>query len=65
MIEAQTKQDRSYVDGIGSWWCNIRDGTQSTGGQHDLVIVDQGVLVDASEYVSTADMVTNLECAQG
>ena len=51
---------RSYIDGVASWGCNVGDGTHGTRVEHDLVVIDKGVLVYASEDVATTDMVTDL-----
>lgn len=44
--------EHSIIYGIAALLNDIRNCTKGPGGQHDLVVVDEGVLVDPSEYVT-------------
>ena len=51
---------RTYVYGIAALFGDVSDGTESTRAEHNLVVVNEGVLVHAPEDVTSRYMVPDL-----
>jgi uncharacterized Fe-S cluster-containing radical SAM superfamily enzyme len=43
---------RTHIDCIATLFCNAGDGTESTRRKHDLVVVDEGVLINTAEDIT-------------
>ena len=50
----------AYIYVIAALGCNMCDGAEGARRQHDLVVIDQRVLVYLSEYIYAGDVVADL-----
>lgn len=50
----------AYIDSIVSFLGDVSNGTQRSWRQHNLMIVNQRVLIYTTKYVSTRYVVSNL-----
>ena len=51
----------SYIDRITALLRDIGDRTEASGTEHDLVVVNERVLVDAAKDVTSGYVVANLK----
>ena len=54
---------KTYVHSVTALFSDIGNRTKPTGTEHDLVVVNEGVLVHAPEYVTSRYVVANLHYA--
>jgi hypothetical protein len=45
---------------VAAFLGDVRDGSPSTGVEHDLVLIHKRILEDSSKYVTTRDVVAQL-----
>ncbi|KAI3492707.1 hypothetical protein L1887_42625 [Cichorium endivia] len=55
--------EHDVVDRVRALLGDVGDGAHSTRAEHELVVLEQRVLVDGAEDVTTADVVADLELA--
>lgn len=55
--DAAIAKKGAHLDGVGSLLGDPSDGTHSSWGKHDLVVVDERVFVYATEDISTGNVV--------
>jgi len=62
-MSSETEKARrwTHVDSVGSLLSDSSDRSHSSRVEHDLVVVDERVLVDSSKDVSTGDVVSDLQ----
>ena len=53
------------VDRVRAFLGEVCDGAESTGIEHDLVLVDEGVFEDGAKDVSPRNMITDLREDEG
>ena len=56
---------RTHINRVTSFLGDVGDRTQRARGKHNLVAIDERVFINAAEYVSPGDMVSNLEIEGG
>ena len=50
----------SYIDMVATRLRDVRDGSECARAEHDLVLVNEGVLVHAPEDVTSRNVVADL-----
>lgn len=50
----------THIDGVAALLCEMRDRTQGTGSNHDLMLINERVLIHRSEDIASRNMVANL-----
>jgi hypothetical protein len=55
----------TYVDRVTSFLGDVGDRTQRTRGEHRFMAIDKRVFINATEDVSSRDVVSNLEIEGG
>ena len=61
----ELKLENLLVYGVLALVCDAGDGTLSARGQQDLVVAEQAVLDNATEHITTSDVVSDLVLAGG
>ena len=50
-----------YIYSIAALLSDVSDGTETAGTEHNLVVVNEGILVDAPEDVTSRNVVADLD----
>ena len=59
-LQVQKGTGCTYIDSVTALFSDIGDRTKPTGTEHDLVVVNEGVLVHAPEDVTSRYVVPDL-----
>ena len=50
----------AYIYVIAALGCNMCDGAEGAGREHNFMFIDEGVFVDFPEYITARNMVSDL-----
>ena len=56
-----TQKGKAHIHSIAALLSDVSDGTETARTEHNLEVVNEGILVDAPEDVTSRDVVADLE----